>query len=468
VGGAQRWTSGATGDPLRAPSVVDVNTSTRTSNPAPRVAAPSAAPPVAQPGGPSPRLQRIGAVVAQAAVLGACLLLGVVLIGSTIEAGRGTGWVALDMLLTLLAVPLLLVRRQRPLGVAVALAATAALSAGVVPAALVALFGVARRCSWGRACLPAAVLVASSAVDAVLHPEPGVPAWLVALTGLAVVVPVLGWGAYRGARDHLLDALRRRALDAEADLHQRQEQARARERARIAREMHDVLAHRLSLVSLHAGALEVAVDAPQADRTRAAEAVRTSAHAALEDLREVLGVLRSDDVAPLLPTGDPSPHGHQQRPQPTLDDLPDLVDEARAAGTDVQLRSGLTGAEVPPPVARTVLRVVQEGLTNARKHAPGHRVLVSVRAVAPDTAGGGTLGAVEVVVEDGAADAAADGPAAPSGVPGAGVGLVGLAERVHLVGGRLERTATATGFRLRAVLPLHRGAPEGDPTGAAR
>src|SRR4029453_1576362 len=121
------------------------------------------------------------------------------------------------------------------------------------------------------------------------------------------------------------------------------------------REMHDVLAHRISLLSLHAGALEIKPDATPDEVTEAAGVIRASAHQALQDLREVIGVLRAD-----RPDGAPEP------PQPTLVALPALADESRSAGVKVSLDVRFEPAEVPDGTGRTAYRIVQEGLTNAR------------------------------------------------------------------------------------------------------
>jgi signal transduction histidine kinase len=187
-----------------------------------------------------------------------------------------------------------------------------------------------------------------------------------------------------------------------------------------------VLAHRLSLLAVHAGALEVRRSASEAER-RAAGVVRESAYEALEDLRAVLGMLRDD------------PGADTDRPQPTLTDLPALIEQSRLAGTPVTLDSQLGDlAAAPDAVGRHVYRVVQEGLTNARKHASGEPVRVRLT-------GGETL-AVEITNPV----LAAAGPA----LPGAGSGLIGLRERMHLVGGELEHGRTANGeFRLHARVP---------------
>ncbi len=157
--------------------------------------------------------------------------------------------------------------------------------------------------------------------------------------------------------------------------------------------------------------------------------IRASARAALEELREVIGVLREEDA------GDaPEP------PQPTLADIPSLVSESRAAGVRVACRIEVPdGAAARPALGRTAYRVVQEGLTNARKHAPGAAVDVAVT--------GGEQLVIEVVSRR------AVGVAAEP-LPGAGSGLVGLSERVELAGGALSHGLAPGGdFVLRATLP---------------
>jgi signal transduction histidine kinase len=239
---------------------------------------------------------------------------------------------------------------------------------------------------------------------------------------------IVAWGMLARARQ----SRRERVRHSEAEQELRVEQARYAERTRIAREMHDVLAHRISLLSLHAGALEFRPDAPPEEVARAAAVIRASAHQALEDLRAVIGVLRDgpDGEAP-------------QPPQPTLAALPGLLEESRAAGMLLHAEIRLADlAAVPDAIGRHALRIVQEALTNARKHAtsaavdlrvegaPGEGLTIEVRNRAPVLAAG------------------------ESEIPGAGTGLVGLAERVTLSGGSLVHGLDEAGnFQLRAWLP---------------
>jgi signal transduction histidine kinase len=188
--------------------------------------------------------------------------------------------------------------------------------------------------------------------------------------------------------------------------------------------MHDVLGHRLSLLSVHAGALEYHPGAAPEEVARAAKVIRDSAHQALQELRQVIGVLRAP-VGELLP-------------QPTLADVRLLVTESGDAGMHVELLDEVDGT-APDSAGRTAYRVVREGLTNARKHAPGARVTVRL-AGAP---GAG----LRVEVTNTA-------PAAPAVAGAPGQGLVGLAERVALAGGRLDHGPEAGGgWRLAAWVP---------------
>jgi signal transduction histidine kinase len=177
--------------------------------------------------------------------------------------------------------------------------------------------------------------------------------------------------------------------------------------------------------------LELHPDQPADDIARAAGVIRKNAHQALQDLREVIGVLRA--------AGEPSEED-LERPQPTLVDLPGLVDESRQAGMRVTLEQGvIEPTAVPVAIGRSAYRVVQEGLTNARKHASGADVSVVLR---------GTNGAgLTVEIRN-------PWPGTTSALPGAGSGLVGLAERISLAGGRLEHGGAPGGeFRLWAWLP---------------
>jgi signal transduction histidine kinase len=305
--------------------------------------------------------------------------------------------------------------------------------AGAVAAAILFFTVVVHR----RFAVVAAITVAAMLTNAVfvaLRPETGSSYWESMAWNTVILVIVLLWGMVVRSRRQLVVSLRDRAERAESEQRLRIVQARALERTRIAREMHDVLAHRISLLSLHAGALEIRPDAAPAEVAGAAGVIRASAHQALEDLREVIGVLRE-------PAGDDPP----ERPQPTLGELPALAEESRAAGAKVRLDVRIDeSASLPAGAGRTAYRIVQEGLTNARKHAPGAAVTVEV---------GGAAGHGLTV------DVRNRWPSAgrPLVIPGAGTGLIGLAERATLAGGRLSHGRGADDeFLLTAWLPWPR------------
>jgi signal transduction histidine kinase len=286
------------------------------------------------------------------------------------------------------------------------------------------------------------------------------------LMSLGLYLAVTGWGMYVRSRRQLLLSLRERARNAETEAALRAEGAQRLARERIAREMHDVLAHRLSLLSLHAGALEYRPDASPEEVARAAGVIRSSAHQALQDLREVIGVLRAPD-------GGAGPSEDGDRPQPTLADLPRLVEESRQAGMRVALEERVDDpGAVPSAAGRTAYRIAQEGLTNVRKHGRGAEAAVTVagrpgdgltvevrnpvavprtaslaRAASAAASGAGPVSHAGAVADN------APGPASAQ-IPGAGRGLIGLSERAALAGGRLEHGRTASGdFRLFAWLP---------------
>ena len=337
-----------------------------------------------------------------------------------------------DVTTALLACLALWLRRRWPIGVAVAMMPLALFSACGSVALLISIFTVAVH----RPFLPAALItawnVAAGAVYCYVRPEPDLGYWGNLALTTALITTALGWGMFVRARRQLVLSLRDRAERAEAEQQLRISQARHLERTRIAREMHDVLAHRISLLSLHAGALEFRPDAPPEEVARAAGVIRASAHAALQDLREVIGVLRAEVGSEATP----------ERPQPTLADVPALVAESRDAGVRVGVVDEVAEPEaVPAAIGRSAYRIVQEGLTNARKHAPG--AVVTVRL-----AGGPGDGLVVEISNPWPVGSPA------TAIPGTGTGLVGIAERVTLAGGRLEHGRDADGtFRLTAWLP---------------
>lgn len=222
----------------------------------------------------------------------------------------------LDTVLGLLACAALWFRRRWPLGLAVATLPLGLFSATAGVALVVIMFTLVVHRPLSQATLVFGGSVLTSVSYAMLRPDPalgfrGELAWAAVFIG-----SVLAWGMFVRARRQLILSLRDRADRAEAEQQLRVAQARQLERTRIAREMHDVLAHRISLLSLHAGALEFRPDAPPQEVARAAGVIRESAHAALQDLREVIGVLRADDPPPPGPASSGHVPAGSARPAP--------------------------------------------------------------------------------------------------------------------------------------------------------
>ncbi|MBN9620276.1 MAG: histidine kinase dimerization/phosphoacceptor domain-containing protein, partial [Actinobacteria bacterium] len=206
-------------------------------------------------------------------------------------------------------------RRRHPVGVALLTALVSAFAGGAAAASAVGLFTVTVHRRSSVAVAFGALNIAVSAVFMVYRPQKE-DWWVTMLISLIAVVVVVAWGMFVRARRQLIWTLRARAERAETEQRILAEQARRAERTRIAREMHDVLAHRISLIALHAGGLQVRPDLPPEQVQETAELLRSTAHRALEELRGVIGVLRDGD-----------PDDAPAQPQPTLQDIPRLVDE---------------------------------------------------------------------------------------------------------------------------------------------
>jgi signal transduction histidine kinase len=350
-----------------------------------------------------------------------CLLavgLGVFLATGSAHAHSPGLWV-LDAAGGLAALVAIWWRRRHPVAVAAIAVTAGTVSALAGGLAIVAVFNLAIRGSRREILWASAGVLASNAVFALVYPDPDSSFLVDVALGLVFTVLTVGWGLWVRAQRDLVHALHERTQQLEAEQRLREERAREAERRRIAGEMHDVLAHRISLLTVHAGALEFNPD--PGNVAEAAGVIRATAHAALRDLREVIGLLREDAA--------------DGAPQPTLDAIPALVEESRAAGMKVSARIAAAGGDTT--VGRTAYRVVQEGLTNARKHAPAAAVDVTVDA--------GDELRVRVVSR---------GRPGREPAPGTGTGLIGLAERVALAGGELRHGPDASGdFVLSATLP---------------
>ena len=327
-------------------------------------------------------------------------------------------------------------RRRWPFAVTVLTVAATAVSVSAIGPWIVCQVSLSARRRW-REILPTAAL-SVLAGQALLAVQPNrTMSWYVNLLFCVLAAGVVvAIGLYLGARRDLIASLHDRAERAEREQALQVSTARAGERTRIAREMHDVLAHRMSLVAVHAGALAYRTDLSAAETRETAAIIQANSQRALADLREILGLLRDTE------RGIDVTH---HRPQPTLSDLDSLLDDERAAGAHVMLRSDLEDLDaLPESIGRSAFRIVQEGLTNARKHAPHAMVTVELTG---HPGNGLDLSVRNPVRVGGELD----------GKDGAGFGLVGLAERAAASHGRLEHGLTRNGdFVLRAWLPWER------------
>ncbi|MGY1751045.1 sensor histidine kinase [Modestobacter sp. SYSU DS0511] len=329
----------------------------------------------------------------------------------------------------LMALTLLLFRRTQPAIPFAVCAVSAALGFSPTAPWLLASYAVGRYSgSWwvrGGAGLGGTIAIALVADPVTLG------GWTIvaAATGAIIALPA-ALGTWQRTREQLLRVLQERAERAEAERELAARDAVLSERTRIAREMHDAAGHRVSLMVLQAGAIELAArDAERVEQL--AEQVQTAGRRALAELRQMVGVLRAGDVDDDAPLG----------PQPGLADLPRLVEQAREAGMEVALTSPAEpGAEaLDPAVGRAAYRIAQEALTNAGKHAPGARVQLTVER-SPER--------LHLRVVNSAPTRL------PQPVDGDGYGLVGLGERVRTLGGRITAEPRLDGgFGIDAELP---------------
>lgn len=324
-------------------------------------------------------------------------------------------------------------RRSHPLAVGIFTSVASGLAGASGVAWLIALYNSALRLDRNRFIWVLAISAVGFVTYPFLYPDDEMGVLTTAALGIGVAGTAIGLGILaRARREHVMTLVAAGAV-AEREQRLREEQAREAERHRIAREMHDVLAHRISLLSLHAGALEYRDDISPEDISKAAGVIRASAQDALQELRDVIGVMRTR-----------ADEGNDP-PQPGIADISLLVDRFRDAGVriDYEVEAGLDDA-LSAADGRTLYRVVQEGLTNASKHAPGARVSVILRRDADRY--------VEVLIDNRLAAGAEIGAVALSEP---GVGLIGLRERTDLAGGKLEHGLhDGAHFRLRAELPV--------------
>ncbi|MFJ1577513.1 sensor histidine kinase [Streptomyces sp. NPDC088182] len=292
------------------------------------------------------------------------------------------------------------------------------------------------------------------------------------LMSLGMTAPPVLFGLYVGARRRLMESLRERADSLEQELslladraEQRAEWARTEERTRIAREMHDVVAHRVSLMVVHAAALQAVALKDPSKAVKNAALVGDMGRQALTELREMLGVLRAgEQVAARQASDAVSAHAPAAVPLaavgaaaaaaaaaaaedgPGMGDIEVLVGESRDTGMVVELTVQGESRAYAPEVEQTAYRVVQEALTNVLKHAAGAKVMVRLAHREEEVA---------MQVENGPSEVGAQDVGLPSG----GNGLLGMRERVMALGGVFVSGETdAGGFRVSAVLPHRRAA----------
>lgn len=364
----------------------------------------------------------------------AVLVTGVAEVWVPFESRTGTGDPGWSTLQVLVMAGALLLRRGRPL---VATVLTCVAMAGFhaadvayllfngqfVPLALVT-FAVARH-GRGRVPVVGGGLVAATLVHADLTiAEMGDPSEIIfhwGVLGLTYAV-----GTWQRVTERRAEEAQRRVVAVEVEAAGRAAAARAEERTRIARELHDVVAHSMSLMVVQAGAAEGVVGTPEEVR-RSLESIRRTGSEALAEMRRLVTMLRDPDEGVWL------------APQPGLAALEGLVESARDGGLPVSLDVVGQVRDLPAGLDLAAFRIVQEALTNARRHAgPTTRVAVVVRFTAED---------LSLAIRD-------DGSAVPVGT-GSGHGLVGMRERVQLYGGRLQAGALAGGgFAVEASLPL--------------
>jgi signal transduction histidine kinase len=364
------------------------------------------------------------------------LLLGLVALLETVvyTGGPATSDGSTALLLNLLAtVPLALRRRHLPATAAIVTTATVLLLGGDLRWTVSGIAAQLWVCYLLAARYPRRVslLLCLPFLLNALSPFGGQHGVTSAVVLLVLVVVSLALGDARRLRGQAIaerDQSRRAVAEAKRD------QAALAERARIARELHDVVAHHVSMIAIQADTARLATPGmPEQGRERL-EIIGTTARDTMTELRRLLGVLRSDGDDD---HGDP---GDSRSPQPGLDRLDELVAGARTAGTPVRLVLAGEVGRLPPGVDLTAYRIVQEALTNARRHAPGAEVEIELRYT-PDT--------LHLRVRDNGPGP--PGPAAES----VGHGLLGMRERVAMVGGSLRTgTPSGGGFVVEADLPI--------------
>ncbi|WP_336698353.1 sensor histidine kinase [Curtobacterium sp. USHLN213] len=288
-------------------------------------------------------------------------------------------------------------------------------------------------------------VVASAALAVVVLPTADAVLGRSSVLDLSAVLLCIAWATVTIAVSELVRVRLERVAERRRQRAEADRRRAADERVRIARELHDSVAHSMSLINLQAGvALHLGADLPDQTRDSLAN-IRDSSRDALVELRTILGVLRSVD-------GAPDREGAERAPTAGLDRVADLVERARAAGVDVTLAVDGDRSAVHGITDRNAFRIVQESVTNVMNHAPGHRADVSI-SIGPDV--------VDLVVADRpsqprVADVGSTEPLAPTGN-----GIIGMRERANAVDGTLSAGPTTDGgWRVAARLPVVGTDPE--------
>jgi signal transduction histidine kinase len=310
---------------------------------------------------------------------------------------------------------------------------------------LVALFTVAEQCD--RRTGIVAALASTAAITTLILVKVGVPAGLSGLVQSLLTVFVV-WlvGTWAQERRRYIGSVEERAARAERERETRAALAVAEERERIARELHDVVSHHVSVIVIQAGAALRAMDRRPADARTALEAIDASGRRAMTDMRRMLGILGGGQPGTGSPGDDATAATADGAlaPVPGLDRLGELLEHVRATGQRVELTVTGDARPLDPGVELTAYRIVQEALTNSLKHAPDGYVSVAIRY---------EPAALEIeVVDDGGSGRTAERSLAHVGEPGRG--LIGMVERAALFGGTLEAGRHGRGFRVAAAIPL--------------
>jgi signal transduction histidine kinase len=339
----------------------------------------------------------------------------------------------LALLLIALAVPPLFLRDRQPLtALVMAVAAKAILpdNQALLLPALAALYTIAAQRTWRTAIVAgSAVIVASVVAEAAWGHHTGEPGLLgYAIASVASSAAAVALGLYGGARARLIDELRERAERADREQQLLAERAVAQERVRIAQELHDVVAHNVSLMLVQAQALGAT-----SDDERVAEitgAIADLGRQAMAEMHRTLTLLRTGGAEEA-----------QLAPQPGLANLEKLLEQSRAAGLEVELTIEGEPHELAETIDLSAFRIVQEALTNVVKHAAGARVHVTLSYRAD---------ALQLTIVDNGDESRP----APSVTPTDGHGLIGMRERASLFGGTLTAEPRPDrGFAVTATLP---------------